>query len=91
VAQYRHDDGRCSVTGGYVYRGERIPDLAGAYVYGDFCDGVVRAFVVDDSGRVTDQRAFQVQVDALVSFGEDVDGELYALSLEGKVHRLTAG
>ncbi len=91
VAEYRHDDGRCSVTGGHVYRGTQIPDLAGAYVYGDFCDGVVRAVVVDDRGRVTDRKAFDVQVPALVSFGEDSDGELYALSLDGAVHRLTAG
>ena len=91
VAEYQHDDGRCSITGGHVYRGERIPDLAGAYVYGDFCDGVVRALVVDDSGRVVDQRAFEVQVNALVSFGEDAAGELYALSLEGTVYRLVPG
>jgi glucose/arabinose dehydrogenase len=40
VAEYRHDSG-CSVTGGRVYRGSRLPSLDGAYVYGDFCSGIV--------------------------------------------------
>ena len=41
VLEYAHDDGRCAVTGGYVYRGTAIPDLKGSYVYGDFCTGEV--------------------------------------------------
>ena len=40
VAQYTHDDG-CSVTGGYVYQGTKLPRLAGRYLYGDFCSGVL--------------------------------------------------
>jgi glucose/arabinose dehydrogenase len=89
VFEYPHD-GRCSVTGGYVYRGDDVPGLHGAYVYGDFCDGVVRAIVVDD-GTVVQQRAFDVQVPSLVSFAQDADLELYALSLDGTVLRLTGG
>jgi glucose/arabinose dehydrogenase len=89
VFEYPHD-GRCSVTGGYVYRGQRIPALRGAYVYGDFCDGVVRALVHDD-GAVVAERVFDARVPGLVSFGEDNDGELYALSLEGTVFRVTGG
>lgn len=87
VFEYPHD-GRCSVTGGYVYRGQQIPALRGAYVFGDFCDGVVRA-LVPDGATATDARAFDLRVPGLVSFGEDADGELYTLSLEGTVSRLT--
>lgn len=89
VFEYSHD-GRCSITGGYVYRGDRIAPLRGAYLFGDFCDGVVRGLVVED-GEVTDTRAFDARVPALVSFGEDADGELYVLSLEGTVFRVTGG
>jgi hypothetical protein len=75
------------VTGGFVYRGERIPALHGAYVFGDFCDGVVRALAT--SGRtVSADRSLDIQVPALVSFGQDAAGELYVLSLEGAVHRI---
>jgi glucose/arabinose dehydrogenase len=86
IFEYPHD-GRCSVTGGFVYRGERIPALHGAYVFGDFCDGVVRALAT--SGRtVSADRSLDIQVPALVSFGQDAAGELYVLSLEGAVHRI---
>jgi hypothetical protein len=42
---YEHD-GRCSVTGGYLYRGS-IPGLSGAYLFSDFCDGQLRALASD--------------------------------------------
>ena len=86
VYEYPHD-GRCSVTGGYVYRGSAIAGLAGAYLYGDFCDGIVRAIVVE-GGEVAAARDFDVQVPELVAFGEDATGELYVLSLSGAVSRL---
>lgn len=89
IFEYPHD-GRCSVTGGYVYRGEAIPDLRGSFVFGDFCDGVVRALTAEGD-TVTVDRSLEVTVPALVSFGEDADGELYALSLEGTVYRITSG
>jgi hypothetical protein len=89
VYEYPHDGGRCSVTGGYVYRGAQIDGLNGAYLYGDFCDGVIRAIVLDGN-EVTARRQFDAEVPALVAFGEDSRGELYALSLSGPVYRLTA-
>jgi glucose/arabinose dehydrogenase len=88
VYEYPHD-GRCSITGGYLYRGAEIDGLAGTYLYGDFCDGVVRAIVLDGN-EVVDERVFDAQVPELVSFGEDASGELYALSLSGPVYRLAA-
>ncbi len=86
IAEYSHDEG-CSVTGGYVYRGEAIPDLRGAYVFGDFCQGRVQAIVASE-GALYASADLGVQVDSLVSFGEDATGELYALSLDGGVYRL---
>jgi glucose/arabinose dehydrogenase len=86
--EYPHD-GRCSVTGGYVYRGAQIDGLNGAYLYGDFCDGVIRALALDGD-QVAVERQFDAEVPALVAFGQDSRGELYALSLAGPVYRLTA-
>ena len=88
IYEYPHD-GRCSVTGGYVYRGTQIAGLVGAYLYGDYCDGVLRA-VLADGDRITDERDFDAEVPQLASFGEDASGELYALSLSGPVYRLVA-
>ncbi|MBA2730609.1 MAG: PQQ-dependent sugar dehydrogenase [Euzebyaceae bacterium] len=90
VFDYTRDGGRCSVTGGYVYRGDAIPGLRGAYLFSDYCDGVIRALRVD--GRDVDQSvSLDVGAPAVVSFGQDNDGELYVLSLEGPVYRLVPG
>ena len=44
VLEYPHEDGNCSVTGGYVYRGSALPELDGSYFYGDFCSGMIASF-----------------------------------------------
>jgi glucose/arabinose dehydrogenase len=88
VHAYAHN-GRCSVIGGFVYRGTAIAGLAGAYIYGDLCDGQIRAMSVS-GGQVSAARAFELVVPTLTSFGEDEAGELYAMSLEGMVYRLVA-
>jgi glucose/arabinose dehydrogenase len=80
----------CAVTGGYVYRGPAIPNLYGAYLYGDFCSGFVRGIVLEGR-KVTQRREFGISVSSLASFGEDQDGELYLLSLGGEVLRVEPG
>jgi glucose/arabinose dehydrogenase len=87
VYEYSHDGGNCSITGGYVYRGRRIPNLVGAYLFGDYCAGRLRGFVLHN-GRATDHRFLGPQVDQLSSFGEDAAGELYVASLNGGVYRI---
>jgi glucose/arabinose dehydrogenase len=86
VIEYGRDDG-CTVIGGFVYRGRRIPGLQGAYLYGDYCSGWVRAARVP-GGKVAEQRDLGLEVPSLSSFGADADGELYALSLGGDVYRI---
>ena len=87
VFEYAHAERGCSVIGGYVYRGRSIPDLRGAYVFGDLCFGELEALRVR-GGRVTGHRILGPVVPNLVSFGEDRRGELYALGLGGGVYRL---
>lgn len=80
VLDYNHTAG-CSVTGGYVYRGTRVPMLAGHYLYADYCAGFVRGFTWL-SGFATDQRDWPALAPGglVPSFGEDVRGELYVIS-----------
>jgi glucose/arabinose dehydrogenase len=89
VIEYGRDGGACTVIGGSVYWGRRIPGLRGAYLYGDFCAGWVRAARVR-GGRVAEQRDLGLSVPNLTSFGVDPAGELYAMSLAGPVYRLAA-
>jgi glucose/arabinose dehydrogenase len=90
VIEYGREGGACTVIGGYVYRGRRIPGLRGAYLYGDYCAGWVRAARVS-GGRAAEQRDLGTDVPGLSSFGVDADGELYAMSLSGPVYRLVPG
>ena len=60
IVELGHDDGNCSVTGGYVYRGKKIPRLRGWYLYTDYCNGTLRAAKVDARGGVQ-QRDLDVE------------------------------
>ena len=82
IAEYAHTGGRCSVTGGYAYRGNAGTLPAGAYVFGDLCSGEI--FLREgDLVRVLLTTAFSI-----ASFGEDENGELYVVDLQGAVYRL---
>lgn len=86
VYEYSHDDGRCSVTGGYVYRGANHPELDGVYFFGDYCSAEIMAIRVE-GGEVTDSRVFPTGLEHLSSFGVDHDGELYVTTASG-VYRI---
>ncbi len=87
VYEYSHAAGACAVTGGYVYRGRTIPALTGAYVFGDFCLGRLEALRLGPGGAV-ERWLLGPVLPNLASFGEDAQGELYALSLTDGVVRL---
>jgi glucose/arabinose dehydrogenase len=87
VFDYSHDGGNCAVTGGYVYRGSKIPALRGGYVFADYCAGALRAVVAQD-GKTVQDRIFDVRAPAIASFGQDASGELYVISDEGTVSRV---
>jgi glucose/arabinose dehydrogenase len=85
VADYSHAGGNCSVTGGYVYRGSRIPSLQGFYFYGDYCSGRLWSLV-----QLGGQWHASLILDTgflISSFGEDQTGELYIVDLRGSVYR----
>lgn len=84
ILEYSHNDGSCSVTGGYRYRGVRMPSLRGAYVYGDFCTG--KLWVGTQSGEAWTSRLLLQTSMQISSFGEDLNGELYVVDLRGGVY-----
>jgi glucose/arabinose dehydrogenase len=86
VLEYDHDSG-CSVTGGFVYRGNRAAQLRGAYVFGDFCNGVLWAAFRQGQGFTV--RTLSGRASTLTSFGEDASGELYAVTLNGQLFRFS--
>jgi hypothetical protein len=89
VLEYSHGDG-CSITGGYVYRGTRVPALAGHYLYSDYCTGFIRSFRYM-GGQAIDLRDWTAQLDPggnVSSFGEDGRGELYVVVHGGDLYRV---
>lgn len=81
IAEYTHAGGRCSITGGYVYRGTLGSLPAGAYVYADYCTGEI--FLLNDG-------ATSLVLDApfsIPSFGEDEAGEIYVVGADGTIRR----
>jgi putative heme-binding domain-containing protein len=80
-----------SITGGYVYRGSRLPELRDAYVYADYETGKIWALWYDGEKIVRHEEIADTPL-KIVSFGEGADGELYFLHYagEGSVHRLVA-
>jgi glucose/arabinose dehydrogenase len=91
VLSKTHDDGWCSITGGYVVRDRAVPGLYGRYVYGDFCKGQLRSARLA-AGRATGDRAIAglPRIEGLDSFGEDAAGRVYVVSQSGPVYRFAA-
>lgn len=80
--EYDHGNGRCSVTGGYVYRGARATFPPGAYVFGDLCSGEIFIFHDGRMQTVLNSERF------LTSLGIDEEGELYLPDLSGTIYRI---
>jgi len=87
IAEYEHDDGNCSITGGYVYRGTAAPALWGVYLFGDYCSGRIWGAWRDASGRWRIDELLDSDL-SISSFGEDEAGEVYVADLDGGVYRV---
>jgi glucose/arabinose dehydrogenase len=85
VAEYSHQEGGCSVTGGYVYRGA-MPEWNGIYLYGDYCTGLIWGLIHTGSDWQK-QQLFDVDF-TLTSFGQDEAGEVYLVSDGGGIYKL---
>ena len=86
VVEYDHSQG-CSVTGGYVYRGDQIPSLQGYYIYGDYCSGNIWALAYN--GSVVTENILLVDSElSITTFGEDLAGNLYILDRQGGIYTL---
>lgn len=87
IAEYDHSAG-CSITGGYVYRGQALADeMAGVYLFGDWCSGNVWAAYRDLNGGWR-YSVFLRTSRQISSFGEDEAGELYLVDYSGVILRL---
>lgn len=95
LAEYPHaptadrPDSGLSITGGYVYRGQKIPALQGVYVYGDYDTGRIWGLRYVDGKVVANSEIVDVRKHPklnIASFGEDARGELYILAFDGRIY-----
>jgi hypothetical protein len=84
VFDYPQTLGRCSITGGYVYRGTQNAVPLGTYLYGDFCTGEIFSW------NGTAQTVLLDTTQSISSFGEDEQGELYVVNLNGSVSKIVS-
>jgi len=91
VFEYEHGPNKangCSITGGFVYRGSALPELAGRYLYSDYCKGFLKSFMVAGGG-VTEAKDWAVaNIGNVPAFGQDAQGELYMLAGDGKIFQI---
>jgi hypothetical protein len=94
VFEYDHGSNNangCAITGGFVYRGKAMPELAGRYLYSDYCKGFLRSFLYAN-GAVSEGKDWAVgDIGHVPAFGQDSAGELYMLSEGGKVYQIVKG
>jgi len=96
VTEYSHQAGEgCSINGGYVYRGSAIPALRGTYIYGDYCSNRVWSLVwkngnLMSEGELSEDLDSTNMIQAMSSFGQDAEGEIYVVDLAGTVYRIDA-
>ena len=86
VSEYAHTGGRCSLTGGYVYRGLVYPNFQGLYFFADLCTQEIGYLKFENASWNSTFESFS---GSWVAFGEDINGELYISSLSGNIFKLT--
>lgn len=89
VVEYNHSAGRCSITGGYRYRGTQVPDLIDYYVYADFCTGEIFGAAPNNDSVWTQHVLLDTNLD-ISTFGQNEAGELFVADINGGIYQLIA-
>ncbi|WP_336702793.1 PQQ-dependent sugar dehydrogenase [Chryseobacterium indologenes] len=88
VAVYNHSGGKCSITGGYVYRGNQYPSLQGKYFFADYCSSQIG--MLDTNNAITWTTPYSGN--NFSTFGEDYQKGLYVADLSnGKIFKISTG
>ncbi len=87
-SHYSSGDFKCSITGGYVYRGNQISGLNGVYFFADYCSGEIGLLSKNENDEWDMSLAFPNINCSWVSFGEDINGELYIASINGGIYKI---
>jgi glucose/arabinose dehydrogenase len=87
IIDYYHSSGNCSVIGGYVYRGQSVPELYGKYIYADYCSKTFWSLQYDSSGIPISSTLLTSPYGSPFALGTDKNKELYICASDGKIYR----
>jgi glucose/arabinose dehydrogenase len=91
IFNYPHNNGRCSIVGGFIVHDATIPSLVNRYIYGDTCSGETWSLIPDIPGQTaSDVSRTGIVLPSLASFGVGVNGQIYMAQVGqgGQVWRL---
>lgn len=88
VFEVDHGDGWCSITGGPLVRGDAVPGLDGAYLFGDYCKPGLYALRLGPDGAVAETAVLEDSVTSVVSIDTDLDGRTYVVTQDGPIYRI---
>jgi hypothetical protein len=93
IGEYSHNNSgfyKCSITGGYIYRGSQISGMNGVYFFADYCSQEIGMLSYNSSSDSWDMYLDSPNATgSWVTFGEDIDGELYVASIYGGIYKIT--
>ena len=85
-------DGANSITGGCMYRGKRLKDLDGLYLYGDYVTGNMYCLKWNGTKVLENKLIFSFPLKQIATFGEDPDGDVYwSTFTDGRLYRFKLG
>ena len=90
IYEYDHSRGDRSVTGGFIYRGDLLPEIDGLYIYGDFISGRIWALDISDIDNPVNSELVNTDLN-IASFGVDQNNEIHIAAFDGKIYRLGSG
>ncbi len=85
IWEYDHSSGNCSITGGFVYRGNSVPELIGKYIYADYCTSNIWA--LDANGTSIENKFLLKAPGRITAFGVDQKNELYLCNFDGNIYK----
>jgi glucose/arabinose dehydrogenase len=87
IFNYDHSGGNCAIIGGFVYRGQNVPELTGKYIYADYCSQNFWSLQYDSTAPPINTLLFTSPYGQPLAFATDKNQELYSLTSDGKIYK----
>lgn len=90
IFNYDHSGGNCCIIGGFVYRGQNVPELYGKYIYADYCTRNFWSLQYDSTNTLVNTLLLTSPYGQPFAFGTDKNKELYVCASDGKIYKFSS-